>query len=303
MQKNQKALIRHNMIYERLKAGETLNVKALAEAFGVGERTIQKDFNQRLNAIYDIESLGEGNYRLRRSHYFKGAENEEESIAISLMKELQHSAIPEMDEYIEAALPVSSNYDDIFVFGLHFESIDDVEGFKTLIKAIKWKVGVAFTYTKKDGSSKRVMADPYRLANFQSYWYLVAYDPSVEILKTYYLKNISELEMLYENFAADPKVEEDLNKMCRTMDSAWWNGERHSCLLEVNGIARHYVERGMDAHIEVVKKDAEHDVVRFYYHNEIELFSYVKSWIPYIRILDDMLAQKLEEELRQFLSL
>jgi len=42
MQKNQKALIRHNLIYEKLKAGEVLNVKTLAAEFGVGERTIQK---------------------------------------------------------------------------------------------------------------------------------------------------------------------------------------------------------------------------------------------------------------------
>jgi len=47
MQKNQKALIRHNLIYQRLAQGETVNVKALAEEFGVGERTIQKDLNER----------------------------------------------------------------------------------------------------------------------------------------------------------------------------------------------------------------------------------------------------------------
>ena len=34
MKKNQKALIRHNMIWTRLNTGETVNVKALAEEFG-----------------------------------------------------------------------------------------------------------------------------------------------------------------------------------------------------------------------------------------------------------------------------
>lgn len=42
---------------------------------------------------------------------------------------------------------------------------------------------------------KKVLVDPYRLANFQNYWYLIVYDPSTEILKTYYLKNISDLQM------------------------------------------------------------------------------------------------------------
>jgi len=35
MKKNQKALIRHNLIYQKLQAGETVNVKDLADEFGV----------------------------------------------------------------------------------------------------------------------------------------------------------------------------------------------------------------------------------------------------------------------------
>jgi predicted DNA-binding transcriptional regulator YafY len=172
-----------------------------------------------------------------------------------------------------------------------------------LIKAIKSKVGVECTYTKADGSSKTVLADPYRLANFQNYWYLIAYDPSVEILKTYYLKNISRLQMLYENFTADARIEEDLNKVCNSMDSVWWNGERQECLLKVTGIARYYLERDVPETMEIVESHEAYLLVRIFYHNEIELFSYVKSWIPHIRIIDnDTLMEKLSGELRWFLD-
>ena len=40
MKKIQRALLRHNRIFHKLQAGETVNVKALAEEFNVGERTI-----------------------------------------------------------------------------------------------------------------------------------------------------------------------------------------------------------------------------------------------------------------------
>jgi len=265
MKKNQKALIRHNLLYQKLQAGEIVNVKDLANEFGVGVRTIQKDMNERLNGIYDIEYLGEGNYHIKADHRFKGASDEEESIAISLMKALQHSAIPELNDYIE--------------------------------------VGVEFVYTKADGSSKTVLADPYRLANIQNYWYLVAYDPSVEIIKTYYLKNISELRMLYENFTADKKIEEEINKVCSSMDSVWWNGERQQCKLKVSGIAKYYIERDVPETMEVLETHEEHLIVRMYYHNEIELFSYVKSWIPHMQIVDnDGLMAKLSKELKLFLK-
>ena len=124
--------------------------------------------NEQLNAFYDIEYLGEGSYRLDKHHFFKGA-NEEESIDISLMKELQHSAIPEMDSYVDAALPTSSNYDEIFVFGMHFETIEDIEAFKILIKAIKWKMGVEFVYTKAaTAAAKRFWEIPTNWRTFRT---------------------------------------------------------------------------------------------------------------------------------------
>jgi predicted DNA-binding transcriptional regulator YafY len=289
------------LIYQRLKQGEVLNVKVLAKEFSVGERTLQKDFNERLSGIYDIESLGEGNYRLKASHRFVGADDEDESIAISLMKELQHSAMPEMDEYIESALPTSSNYDEIFVFGLNFEAIENIDSFKILLKAIKWKVGVQFVYTKADGSSKTVLVDPYRLANFQNYWYLIAYDPSVEILKTYYFKNITDLTLLYENFTGNEQIEEDLNNVCNKMDSVWYSRDQQSCLLRVENKAKYYLERDILQTIETVEKHETYNIIRMTYHNEIELLSFVKRWIPDITILDDVLSQKLDEELKRFL--
>ena len=303
MKKNQKALIRHKLIYQKLNQGQIVNVSELAKEFAVGIRTIQKDLNERLSGIYDIEDLGQGNYIFPKHHRFVGGKDEDESIAISLMKELQHSAIPEMDTYIESALTTRSNYDDIFVFGMHFEAIEDVEAFNILIKAIKWKVGVEFVYTKVDGSSRKVLVDPYRLANFQNYWYLIAYDPSAEILKTYYFKNISELTMLYENFTGNVQIEEDLNKVCNSMDSVWWNGEQQSCLLRVKDKAKYYLERDVSANMEIVEQYENYVIVRMSYHNEIELFSFVKQWIPNVKIIDNQtLSDKLSAQLHDFLS-
>ena len=304
MNKNQKALIRYNLIHDKLTAGETVNVKALAEEFGVGVRTIQKDMNERLSKIYAIESLGEGNYRLSAQHRFVGAGDEDGSIAISLMKALQHSAIPEMDTYIDAAIPTSSNYDELFVFGLHFEAIEDVDTFNKLIKAIRWKVGIEFVYTKADGSSKLVLADPYRLANFQNYWYLIAYDPEVEILKTYYLKNISEFQTRYENFTGNAQIEEELNAMCSTMDSVWWNDEQQSCQLKVIDKAKYYIERNVPQNMKILESHDDYLIVRIMFYNEMELFAYVKSWLPWMRIIDNAaLSKKLEEQLKSFLRL
>ena len=174
MKKNQSALIRQTTIFNRLNEGETLNVKELAEEFGVSIRTIQKDFNERLGGMYDILYLGHGNYAFPEGYKFRGVGDEEAKIALSLMKSLQHNAIPQMDEYIYAAISSAKNYEEIFLFDLDFEPIGDVQNFKLLLKAIQWRFGVSFVYTRLDGKTTEVTVHPYRLANFNSYWYLLA---------------------------------------------------------------------------------------------------------------------------------
>jgi len=221
MNKNQKALIRQTTIWSRLNAGQTVNVRDLAEEFGVGVRTIQKDMNERLSRTYEIVDLGGGNYRFPEGYSFLGAEDEEEKIAISLMKSLQHSAIPELDEFVDKALPSGNNCESMFLFDVTLEPIGDIGLLKVLIQAIRWKVGVEFTYTV-DGTPREVAADPYRIANVQRRWYLIAWDPAEEILRAYKLHAISHLRTLYENFAGNPAVEEELSARCDTIDPAWF---------------------------------------------------------------------------------
>lgn len=56
--------VRLSIIITRLLAGESLELKALADEFGVSERTLQRDFQQRLIHL-DLEHSS-GSYRLTR---------------------------------------------------------------------------------------------------------------------------------------------------------------------------------------------------------------------------------------------
>jgi predicted DNA-binding transcriptional regulator YafY len=221
MNKNQKALIRQTTIWGRLNAGQTVNVKALAEEFGVGVRTIQKDMNARLTQTFDVVDLGGGYYRFPEGYSFLGAEDEEEKIAVSLMKSLQHSAIPEFDDFIEKAVPSGSNCESMFLFDVGFEPIGDIGQLKVIIQAIRWKVGIEFAYAQEEGR-REVAADPYRIANHGRVWYLIAYDAADDILKAYKLKGISNLRTLYENFVGNPKIEAELEARCDRLDPAWF---------------------------------------------------------------------------------
>ncbi len=303
MIKSQKALIRQTTIWSRLNAGETVNVKDLSEEFGVGVRTIQKDMNERLANTYDIEDLGHGNYAFTQGYRFVGADDEEEKIAISLMKSLQHSAIPQMDSSIDSSIPTGKNYEEMFLFDLDFETIEDIGMFKVILQSINWQVGLEFTYTKNDGTTKEVLADPYRIANFKNYWYLIAYDPQAEILKTYYLGSISNLKTLYENFTGNPAIEKQLNALCGTIDTAWFNSNAKTVTLRASGDARYYLERHPLSHLEIIESHKSFILFHLSYYHEIELFNLVKKWLPDIEIVDDpLLSDKLDETLQAYLQ-
>ena len=304
MTKSQKTLIRQTTIFSRLNAGESLNVKALAEEFGVSLRTIQKDMNERLSSTYDIVYLGHGNYAFAQGYRIKGSDDEEEKIAISLMKSLQQSAIPDMSDYINTALSTTKSYEEMFLFDLDFEPIEDIGTFKVILQSIRWRVGVEFEYTKIDGTTKQVTVHPYRIANFKNYWYLVAYDLLDEKIKTYYLKRIERLHTLYENFISDETIEGELEEICSTIDSAWYGKGEFQAELHIRGDARFYLERHLPHHMKIIAQDEDHTTMSIEYNSQTELLSLVKRWLPDIEIIDDPeLSQKLDDTLKRYLRL
>ena len=303
MLKSQKALIRQTTIFSRLNAGETVNIKTLAEEFGVGVRTMQKDMNERLSNTYDIVDLGHGNYAFAEGYRFKGADDEEEKIAISLMKSLQQSAIPDMNDYINAALPAVKSYEEMFLFDLDFEPIEDIGTFKIILQAIQWQVGLEFTYTKVNGGTKETTVYPYRIANFKNYWYLIAYDLLDEKIKTYYLKKIDKLHTLYENFMSNETTEKELKQICAQIDSAWFDGGESQVTLGVRGDAQFYLERHLPHHMTIIEQKEDYMAINISYSNETEVLSLVKKWLPDIQILDNPeLSQKLDKTLLAFLD-
>lgn len=303
MTKSKKALTRQTTIFSRLNAGQIVNVKALAEEFGVGVRTIQKDMNERLSSTYDIVDKGHGNYAFAEGYRLRSAEDEEEKIAISLMKSLQQSAIPEMQEYIDTVIPTTKNYEEMFLFDLDFEPIEDIGTFKVILKAIQWKVGLQFVYTKTDGSTKEVTVHPYRIANFKNYWYLMAYDLQDEKIKSYYLKNISKLHNLYENFIANEAMQQELEATCAQIDSPWYGAGAFQVTLSLRGDAQFYLLRNLPKHMKVIDESEDHTLVRMDYNSDHDVLTLVKKWLPDIEIVDNtLLSKKLDKTLQTFLD-
>lgn len=285
-----------------LNRGYTVNIKDLSDEFDISERQIQKDI-ELFSDMYEIDSLGSQNYKMKKGYKLIGTENEDVEIAIALMKSLQQSALPQMNEEVDKALAKSEKYGDIFLFNIDNEEISQMKEFRKFLQAIRNKQSCSFIYTKKDGSSKEVHAHPYRIANLSNYWYLLAYDVEAERLKSYHINSIDRVVLAGENYINDAAVEKEIEDTFVDFTTAWFDGELKSVMLHATGHAKHYLERNSPKNVTLISRSDTEIEIQFDYYNEIEVLNFVKKWLPDVRIVNSTgLKQKLQESLQSYLK-
>ena len=78
--------------------------------------------------------------------------------------------------------------------------------------------------------------------------------------------------------------------------------DKQSCLLRVKDKAKYYLQRDNLPNMKIVEQNGEFDIVKMEFHNEVELFSFVKQWMPDIKIIDNkILSDKLTAQIEDFL--
>lgn len=285
-------------IINYLSSGNIINVTSLSKEFSISQRQIQKDI-ELFKDIYELESLGNQNYRIKDSFKVSSASNDNLDIALALLKSLQHSAMPQMNRYIDPSLPEIKEYKNMFILDIAYEEITHTDEFYKLIKAIKKQESCSFIYTKKDGSAKEVHVHPYRLANFSNYWYLLAYDVESQKLKSYHMNSIGKVILASENYISNIAVEKEIESTFAKFNSVWFDGELKNIELEIIGNAKLYIQRNFPKQATTIKESDSTLVIHLDYYNSAEVISFVKQWLPEIRILNN---NEIKAELKEILQ-
>ena len=187
------SIIRQNLIIKKLrKSSATFNEisdylmreSELQEYdFNISKRTFQRDIND-IRSIYTIDIQ----YNKSKGVYY--IDSDEQSDANNRMIEafdMLH------------AINISENTSDY----LHFENRrpQGTENMYGLLHAIKNKLQIKFTYHKfwEDEPTHRV-AEAYALKEFKNRWYVLANDLKDNIVKSFALDRLSELEITKNKF-------------------------------------------------------------------------------------------------------
>lgn len=279
-----KILTRLTNILSRLNDGEALSVKELSEEFNVSTKTIQRDFNERLISF----PIYQENKKWKMADGFKLEKTTtiEDAIVLDIIDKLTESI--GLGFYSKAkkllAKIKNDDYNPIYT-RLNIEDISDkLTEIQLLETAIKEKKVIDCIYDFEK-FTREIAIKPLKIVNFEGFWYLVGLDARNDALKKYYLKNISKIKLLDENFTTTSKIDELLENSV----SVWFqeDNEPFDVILKSNSQIGKYFKR-KPLPTQQILNEYEDESIEFKVTitNDMEIIPIIKYWSPNLQIIE-----------------
>jgi len=294
-------LTRLTIILSRLNDGEALSVKALAEEFNVSDRTIQRDFNERLISFPVYQEKKK--WKMQDGFRLEKSASVEEAVVLDIMEKLMEGAGRQFSTKANKLLSKIKNESLNPIYAkLDMEDIGDkLKEVQELEIAITNKKHIKCDYNF-EGYRKELDLKPLKIANYEGFWYLIALDSRNDILKKYYLKNIKNIQLLEDTFKSTSK----LDKLLENSISVWFqqNTEPYKVVLNISAEVAKYFKRkpiSKSQITESVYEDGSMDV-SVEITNDMEIIPFVKYWIPHVRVLEpEGIKKAIVEDLKSYI--
>ena len=291
-----KILHRLLRIWGRLREGEVLAKKELAKEFSVSERTIQKDFNERLMGILPIERAKKG-YKVKDGYSLDKNLNFENELVLNILESVSSSMGIKFAKRSKQILSKLQNpHEDFILSKMQIEDLSKhIKEVKLIQNSIINHQEIKFFY-KKDR-----VARPYKIAIFEGFWYLYAEDKGDSRFKTFYIKDMENLQTTDTLFKTD-------TKMLKKLDGAiniWF--EPHNELFEVvllanKDISKYFKRRKLSANQKILEEFGDGSIkFRVSATSKRAILHEIKKWTPELLILSPKsLAKEMLEATKEY---
>jgi len=295
-----KILTRLTVILSKLNDGEALSVKELAKEFNTSERTIQRDFNERLVSfpIYQENKK----WKMQDGFRVEKTKSLEDEIVLDIIEKITEGIGGNFSIKAHKLLSKIKNEDFNPIYTkLNIEDISDkFSDIQILETAIKEKKEIKCFYDDERHDVYSTTIQPLKIVNFEGFWYLVALRD--DILKKYYLKNISHPKITDVTFETDS----ELNTLLDKSISVWF--QRDIEPFEVKLFAdkpatKFFKRRPLSTQkIDSLNSDGTMEFTVTITH-EMEILPIVKYWIPHIYVVEPKWVQEIiHEDLTKYID-
>ncbi|MDD3343212.1 MAG: WYL domain-containing protein [Sulfurospirillaceae bacterium] len=294
-----KILYRLITIIRRLSDGDVLYKDDLAQEFNVSTKTIQRDFNDRLSSLFQIDKVGNG-WKMREGFCLEKSRAMEDILVLDILKNISCGLGISFAKRTESLLNKLTNATpSAFYTRLSFEDMTEIsQCFDTLEHAIKHSKIIQFIHKQKYRLVK-----PYRIVAFDGYWYLLGEEVIDGLVKTFHIARISELQCAQESFVKDQFLQQRLDKAI----NAWFNPnvEPFEVLLHVSSeVKRYMIDHPLAPTQTIVDENKDGSLIlRLEITNELEILSTIQKWMPHITILrPNSLKENIMKHIKEFLE-
>ena len=298
-----KILKRLTIILSRLNDGEALSVKELAKEFNVNERTIQRDFNERLVSAFPVYQEKK-KWKMQDDFKLEKSTSVEDAVVLDIMEKLVEGAGNKFSSKAHKLLSKIKNdsFNPIYA-KLNMEDIGDkLKEVQELEIAIKNKKQIKCRYDF-EGYNRDLDLKPLKIANYEGFWYLLALDARNDRLKKYYLKNIHQITIGEETFGSTP----ELDRLLDNSISVWFEQDKepYKVTLQISSTVAKYFQRKPISKSQIIESLHEDGsmVVSIEITDDMEIIPFVKYWIPHIRILEPLRIDKaINDDLKSYIK-
>ena len=295
-----KILTRLTTILSKLNDGEALSVKELAKEFNTSDRTIQRDFNERLVSfpIYQENKK----WKMQDGFRVEKTKSLEDEIVLDIIEKITESIGGKFSIKAQKLLSKIKNEDFNPIYTkLNIEDISDRFGdIQILETAIKEKKEVQCSYNNERHDIYSTTIQPLKIANFEGFWYLIALRN--DVLKKYYLKNISNPKITDATFETDKELDMLLNESI----SIWFQRDIEPFEVKLfadKSATKFFKRRPLPTQkVESLNNDSTMEFTVTITH-EMEILPIIKYWIPHIYVIEPKWIKEIvEEDLKEYLE-
>jgi len=292
-------LFRRTQIIAKLYNGAKLTHKELAEEFNISTKTIQRDFTA-LVTMYPIYKDGHS-WKLEDGYKFEEQLSVQDDLTLKLLLQTSKSFDDSFQNSSKKLLSrISENISSPIYTKIDLENISNkLHEVHLIEQAINNSLEISFTYLK-DENYFEVNMQPYKIVNFDSFWYLVGKRKGN--LRRYYFQNIFEVEVQESKFKKSKKIETLINNAINI-----WFDENNSFevkLLIHSSIKEYFMRKPINNTQRYIELDEDDNmIITLQATHENEIYPIVKYWLPNIKILEPQeMNDKVKRDIEEFIN-
>ncbi|PKN68530.1 MAG: transcriptional regulator [Deltaproteobacteria bacterium HGW-Deltaproteobacteria-12] len=301
----QTKLIRLGQILRIFMEKEHVASSWLSSHFQTTPRTIQRDLLLLKESGFPLHEEKKGTYRLSRDlvKNLEVFDDTELALVVALKNIVGQLGQP----FQKAADGVLDRLYDCVTSMPVFVKMDDAVPLDSallnrIVRAIRERKQVSFQYPARKGVHPVIM-DPYRVAYFSGFWYLVGNEPATGILKRYALDRITDFRLSKICCREAPR---DIDIKMHRGGNIWFTDEmKLEITVLIDAKVSHYFKRRRMFPTQEIKEEKPDGslVVSFRVGHYEAIRDILKSWIPNIEILGpDEFKKSLLEDVKAWVE-